>query len=255
MRTIIFCNQKGGTGKTTTAVSVAAGLARAGKKVLLIDLDPQGSATTCSGIVPDEQDITVHEILKGAASASDAIRETANGYDIIPTDIRQSGAEIELATVPGRDYLLKEALDDLKDRYDIGIIDSSPSLNVITLMGLTAANDVIIPVKADYLALNGVAQLRDTIKLVKRRLNPQLDIMGVLLTFYDRRRTLDGMIAAQAEEGFPGKVFSARISTAVALGEAPAAGTDIFRYKPESKSAREYEALTAEILVKIERNG
>lgn len=247
MKTLIFTNQKGGTGKTTSALSVAAGLSRKGYKVLLVDLDPQGNATTAAGITPDEEDATVYEVLKGAAEAADAIR-TAGGYDLIPTDIRQSGADIELATAPGRDFILREALEGVRNAYDYIVLDSPPSLGVVTLMGLTAADGVVITLKADYLALNGVAQLKDTIDLVRRRLNPRLEVTGVLLTFYDDRKNLDKEIAAQAEEGFPEKVFRTRISQAVALAEAPAAGRDIFQYKPGSKPAKQYEDVVNEII-------
>ena len=250
MKILTFTNQKGGTGKTTSALSVGAGLTRKGYKVLIVDLDPQGNATTAAGITPDEKDLTVYEVLKGSAKASDTIRATAGGYDIIPTDIRQSGADIELASAPGRDFILLEALDEVKDRYDYAIIDSPPNLSVITLMGLTAADGIVITLKADYLALNGVAQLKDTINLVKRRLNPRLEVTGVLLTFYDRRKNLDTAIAAQAEEGSPGKFFRSRISQAVALAEAPAAGRDIFQYKPGSKPAKQYEDVVDEIIAR-----
>lgn len=250
MITLTFTNQKGGVGKSTSAVSVAAALTRKGYRVLLVDLDPQGNATTAAGITPDEDDATVYEVLKGTAKASDAIRTAPGGYDLFPTDIRQSGADIELASAPGRDFILREALDAVKDRYDFTIIDNPPSLSIVTLMGLTAADGVVIALKADYLALNGVAQLKDTIDLVKRRLNPDLEITGVLLTFYDDRKNLDRQIAAQAEEGFPGKVFSTRISAAVALAEAPAAGLDIFQYKPGSKAAEQYAALTEEVIAR-----
>lgn len=249
MKTLIFTNQKGGTGKTTSALSVAAGLSRKGYEVLLVDLDPQGNATTAAGITPDEEDATVYEVLKGAAEAADAIR-TAGGYDLIPTDIRQSGADIELATAPGRDFILREALEGVRNAYDYIVLDSPPSLGVVTLMGLTAADGVVITLKADYLALNGVAQLMETISLVRKRLNPGLDLTGVLLTFYDRRKNLDQTIEAQAEEGFPGKVFNTKISAGVALAEAPAAGRDIFAYKPTSKAAEQYAALTDEVIAR-----
>ena len=249
MKTLIFTNQKGGTGKTTSALSVAAGLSRKGYTVLLVDLDPQGNATTAAGITPDEEAATVYEVLKGAAEAADAIR-TAGGYDLIPTDIRQSGADIELATAPGRDFILREALEGVRNAYDYIVLDSPPSLGVVTLMGLTAADGVVITLKADYLALNGVAQLMETISLVRKRLNPGLDLTGVLLTFYDRRKNLDQTIEAQAEEGFPGKVFNTKISAGVALAEAPAAGRDIFAYKPTSKAAEQYAALTDEVIAR-----
>jgi len=253
MKILTFTNQKGGTGKTTSAVSVGAGLSQKGYKVLMIDLDPQGNATTAAGITPDEKEPTVYEVLKGTATAADAIRTTAGGYDLIPTDIRQSGADIELASAAGRDFILAEALETVKDRYDYAIIDSPPSLSVVTLMGLTAADGVIVTLKADYLALNGVAQLKDTIDLVKKRLNPRLEVTGVLITFYDDRKNLDREIAEQAEEGFPGKVFKTRINQAVALAEAPAAGADIFHYKPGSKPAKQYEEVVKEIIKRTKK--
>lgn len=249
MKILAFTNQKGGTGKTTSALNCAAGLSRKGYRVLLVDLDPQGNATTAAGITPDESDPTVYEILKGSSATVDAIR-TAGGYDLIPTDIRQSGADIELATAPGRDFILREALEGVRNAYDYIVLDSPPSLGVVTLMGLTAADGVVITLKADYLALNGVAQLMETISLVRKRLNPGLDLTGVLLTFYDRRKNLDQTIEAQAEEGFPGKVFNTKISAGVALAEAPAAGRDIFAYKPTSKAAEQYAALTDEVIAR-----
>lgn len=248
MKTLIFTNQKGGTGKTTSAVSVGAGLYRKGYRVLIVDTDPQGHTSKAAGVTPDEKDPTVYEVLKGTATAAEAIRTAPGGYDIFPTDIRQSGADIELATAAGRDFILKEALEEIKDRYDYAIIDSPPSLSVVTLMGLTAADGIIITLKADYLALDGVAQLKDTVELVKKRLNPHLEVTGVLMTFYDDRKNLDREIAAQAEEGFPGKVFKTKIAQAVALAEAPAAGRDIFNYKPGSKPANQYEAVVEELI-------
>lgn len=251
MKTLIFTNQKGGTGKTTSAVSVAAGLSRRGYKVLLVDTDPQGNATTAAGIVPDESENTTYEILKGTATASDAIKTTAGGYDIIPTDIRQSNANIELSMTKGRNHLIKEALKGIDNRYDFAIIDSPPNLGATTIAGLTAADGVIIALKADYLSLKGVAQLRDTIEIVKRKLNPQLEVVGVLLTFYDSRKNLDSEVAAKAAEGFPGKIFETKIAQAVALAEAPAKGEDIFTYQPNSKAAKQYEAVTDEILKRL----
>lgn len=248
MKTLIFTNQKGGTAKTTSVVSVGAGLARKGYKVLIIDIDPQGDTTTATGIIPDEKDPTTYEILKGTATATEAIRTAPGGYDVLPTDIRQSGVDIELAGAAGRDYILKDALEEIQDRYDYAVIDSPPSLSITTLMGLTAADGVIITLKADYLALKGVSQLKDTINLVKKRLNHDLEITGVLMTLYNDRQNLDKQIEAQAEEGFPGKVFNTRISQAVALAEAPAAGRDIFQYKPNSKTAKQYDEVVNEII-------
>lgn len=249
MSVIAFINQKGGTGKTTTTLSVGAALARDGYKVLLIDIDPQGNLTTSAGLKElADNDPTVYEVLKGDADINDAIKCKAGAYDILPTDIRQSGADIELASVPGRELLLKEAIETLKGNYDYILIDCPPSLSIITLMGLTACNSVIIPVQAQYLALNGMAQLIHTIELVKKRMNPHIEIGGVVITMYDNRKTLDKEILENVRAAFPDKVFNTLISNNVSLAEAPAFGMDIYEYKPDSKGAQQYEALTDEII-------
>lgn len=252
MKTIAFINQKGGTGKTTTTLSVGAALARDGYKVLLIDIDPQGNLTTSAGLKElGDNEPTVYEVLKGEASINAAIKHKTGAYDILPTDIRQSGADIELASVPGRELLLKEALEELKTAYDYVLIDCPPSLSIITLMGLTACNGVIIPVQAQYLALQGMAQLVHTIELVKKRMNPQIEIAGVVLTMYDGRKTLDKEILESVSAAFPDKVFKTLISNNVSLAEAPAFGMDIYEYKPDSKGAQLYEELTDEIIERV----
>lgn len=248
MKIITFTNQKGGTGKTTSAVSVSAGLARRGFMVLLLDLDPQGNSTTSAGKQPDEKDPTIYEVLKGTATAAEAIVTTDGGFDILPSDIRQAGTDLELAGKPGRDIILAEALKKVRKNYDYCIIDSPPSLSVVTLMAFSASNYVVITLRPGYLDLDGVAQLKDTLKLVKQRTNKGLEVLGIVMTFYDDRKNLHKAIAAQAEEGFPGKLFNTRISDAVALSEAPSKGIDIYRYSPRSKSARQYAELTNEII-------
>ena len=255
MKTLIFTNQKGGVGKSVSAVSVASGLSLHGFRTLLVDVDPQGHATIASGILPDEEDLTTYEVLKGTATAAEAIRSTASGYDLIATDIRQSGAELELASAPGRDFILREALEPLSNKYDFVIIDSAPSLNIITLMALTAADHAVVTLKADYLSLQGVAQLRDTIDIVKRRLNPKLSIIGILLTFYNSRKNISRQVEAQAEEVFGSLVFDTKITQAAALEELPASGQSIFEYKPKSKSALQYMQLTEEIISRTTRRG
>lgn len=247
MKTLIFINQKGGVGKTLSTLSVGAALHRKGYRVLLADLDPQGDLGTAAGVEPDESDATMYEVLKGEAKASDAIVTAPGGYDIIPTDIRQSAAELELAPVIGRDFLLKNALREVKDNYDYALIDSPRSLSIITIMGLTAADGVIVTLRADYLGIKAIVQLRDTVDMVKRQLNPSLDYTGVLITF-NKRTNLAKRVAEQAGEGFPGKVFNTRIGVDVKLGEAPGAGQDIFTYSPRSTAAAQYEALAEEIL-------
>ena len=239
---ISLVNQKGGVGKTATALSVGASLASKGRRVLLIDTDPQGSLTTSAGVELGESEPTVYEVLQGEADINDAVK-SAGAYDVIPADINLSGADIALASVAGRDFLLKEAIAGLKTAYDYIIIDCPPSLSILTLMNLTASNAVIIP----------VAQLLDTINLVKKRLNPELDILGAVVTMYDRRKNLDNEILESIRETFPGKTFNTTISTNVALAEAPAFGKDIYSYKPASKGATQYEELTKEIIERCEK--
>lgn len=251
MNILAFVNQKGGVGKTTTCLNVGAGLARSGKKVLLIDTDPQGSLTISAGFNNlGENDLTVYEVLKGTADINDAIivKNTDHKYSILPTDIRLSGAEIELANIPGREMLLKEAIETLKVNYDYILIDCPPSLSIITIMGLTACTKVIIPVQSQYLALNGMAQLIETINLVKKRMNPQIEIGGVLATLYDSRKLLDQEVLQSITEAFPDKAFKTTIGNSVALAEAPSFGKDIFEYKPCCKGAFFYSNLVNEIL-------
>lgn len=246
MQIIAFVNQKGGVGKTTSCLNVGAGLSRKGKRVLLIDADPQGNLTISAGIHLKDEDPTVYEMLKGNININDAIKPGV--YDLLPADIMLSGVEIELASVPGREMILKECIRELKTLYDYILIDCPPSLSIITLMALAASNNVIVPVQAHYLALNGIAQLRDTISLVRKRMNPQLDIGGVIVTQYDSRRLIDKEVLKSLTEAFPGKVFETTVSNSVSLVEAPSFGKDIFEYKPSSKPAAQYEAIVNEIM-------
>lgn len=243
-------NQKGGSGKTTTTLNAGAALARKGYKVLLIDTDPQGNLTSSAGQEVDANTPTLYEMLKGKADINEIIRHKP-AYDVLPTDIRQSGADIELAGVVGREVLLKEAIEKLKSPYDYILIDCPPSLSIITLMGLTACTDVIIPVQAQYLALNGMAQLLETIELVKKRMNPNIKIGGALVTMYDNRKTLDKEILESVRAAFPKKLFKTTISNNVALAEAPAFGKDIYEYKPDCKGAQQYEELADEIIRRL----
>lgn len=247
MAIITFVNQKGGVGKTTSCLNVGAGLSLQGKRVLLIDTDPQGNLTISAGAKLKDGEPTVYEVLKGSAGINDVIKQRG-GYDILPADIMLSGADIELASVPGREMILKEALAQLKTAYDYILIDCPPSLSIITLMGLTASNSVIVPVQSHYLALNGIAQLMDTIKLVKKRMNPQLEVGGVIVTQYNNRLLLHKEVLQSLQAAFPGKVFKTMISNSVALAEAPSFGQDIFQYKPSCKAADQYKALVGELL-------
>lgn len=248
MKTIAFVNQKGGVAKTTSCINIGASLADHGERVLLVDLDAQGSLSISAGyreIGADE--LTTYEVLKGRG-IFDAIRPVSDNLSILPTDIRLSGAEIELSSVPGREFLLKEALFPIESRFDYVLIDCPPSLGILTLIALTASDEVIVPVKADYLALNGMSQLIDVIRVVRRRMNPRLEISGVIATFYNPRRKLDQTIVEQIDAYFLGKLFETKISQNTALAEAPANGTNIFEYDPKSKGALQYTAITEEFL-------
>lgn len=246
---IAFVNQKGGVGKTTSCLNVGAALSRKGQRVLLIDADPQGNLTIGAGVDLGDNDPTIYEVLKGKADINDAIQFTENSsYDLIPADIILSGADVELSGIPGREMILKEKLTQITAIYDYILIDCPPSLSLITIMALTAATGVIIPVQAHFYALNGVVQLIDTINLVKRRMNPQLEITGVITTMYDPRKLINKEVYDSLNNAFPGKVYESTISNSVALVEAPSAGKDIFKYKPGSKAAKQYEALADEIM-------
>ena len=248
MKVISFINQKGGTGKTTTCINVGACLAEQGYKVLFIDVDAQGNLTTSVGLKDiEDNDKTVYEVLKGKVNINDAIINVG-AYDILPTDIRQSGADIELSNIPGREKLLKEAIEDINQVYDYVLIDCPPSLNIIALMALTASHSVIIPVQAQYLALNGLKQLTNTIDLVKKRMNEALFILGVVITMHDGRKTLDTLIYETVASVFPNNIFNTTISNNVALAEAPLHGKDILAYSPKSKGAEQYKKLTQEII-------
>ena len=251
MRVLSLCNQKGGVGKSTSAISIGTCLAMKGRKVLLVDLDAQGSLSLCAGCRVDGSDLTIYEVLKGA-DVSDAIRPVREGLDLIPADIRLSGSEIELSGIPGRDFLLREALDQIGEKYDVAIVDCPPSLGSLTLIALTASSDVLIPVKADYLAMIGMSQLVETLNVVRKRMNPQLRIAGVLATFFNPRRNLDQQVIENIEKAFPGKLFETKIRQNTALAEAPVIRTNIFDYNKDSTGAIQYEEATREL---IEREG
>lgn len=254
MEVIAIINQKGGVGKTTTAVNISAGLAREGYAVLLIDCDPQGNASQSVRREPTDEEPTLYEVLKGNANIDDAIKTVKEGLDLLPTDIRLSAAELELASVPARELLLKEALAELKTAYDFVIIDCAPSLSLVTLEALVACNSIIIPVQAAYLPLKGIKQLLDTVELVKKRLNTGLDLLGVVVTMYNSSRNLDGAMLENVRSAFPGKLL-AMIPNNIALAEAQALGQDIYTYAPLSRGALVYMELTKEIIKRSFNNG
>lgn len=245
-RIIALVNQKGGVSKTTSTINIGAGLANKGKKVLLIDLDPQGNLTASLGIKAHELANTINEVLKGQVEASKAI--VSGKYDVIPADIRLSGAEIELSSQAGREMILKEKLDLLVNIYDYILIDCPPSLGLLTLNGLTAAKEIFIPLQAEYLALHGMSQLLQTVDTVKKRLNPGLEITGIIVSFYDNRKILNREVLESIESYFPELIFNTKIRNNISLAEAPSHGKDIFQYKPDSNGAIDYGDLVDEII-------
>lgn len=260
MKTITLLNQKGGVGKTTTAVNLGAALSLCGFKCLLIDLDPQGNLSQSTGFTRlYDTDITTYEVLEGSDINKGIKTKDSKdfSYDVLPVDIRLSSAEIELSRVDNRNYLLKNAIADLKKNYDFIFIDCPPSLNIFTLMALTASTDVIIPVQAQYLPLNGVAQIINTIDYIKHgngeyeALNPDLEIAGVLLTFYDERRNLDREVLEAVDNAFQGKVFKTKISTNTKIAEAPSYGEDIMSYSKSSKGSKQYRQLAEELIANM----
>ncbi len=250
MRIITFLNQKGGTGKTTSCINVGAALSLCGFKCLLIDADPQANLSQSAGFDELQDDeITIYEALKGDdINKAIKTKEGKTKYDMIPADIRLSAGEIEFISLQRRNYILRDAIRRIETPYDFILIDCPPSLNIFTLMALTAATEVIIPVQAQYLPLKGVAQLRDTIRLVGARFNPKLKITGVLLTFFHSNQNLDNDVLEALEQAFGDKVFKTMISQNNKLAEAPGHGKDIMDYSPRSKGAQQYQALAQEIL-------
>lgn len=247
-RVIALVNQKGGVSKTTSTINIGAGLANEGRRVLLIDLDPQGNLTASLGIKAYELSNTINEVLKDQIGADKAIINTPGNYDIIPSDIRLSGAEVELSSQAGREMLLKETLGPIVSRYDYILIDCPPSLGLLTLNGLTAAKEIFIPLQAEYLALHGMAQLIQTVDTVKKRLNPDIKVTGIIVSFYDNRKILNREVLESIESYFPELIFDTKIRNNVSLAEAPSNGMDIFKYKSDSNGAIDYKNLVKEVI-------
>jgi len=244
---ISISNQKGGVGKTTTAVNLCASLAVAEKRVLLVDLDPQGNASSGVGVEP--KDNTSYEFLLGNATLTSSIQNTQVPYmDILTADRRLAGAEVELVSQPQREDFLKRALADHRERYDFIFIDTPPSLGLLTLNALTAADSVLIPIQCEYYALEGLSQLLSTVQLVQRNLNRMLQLEGVLLTMYDRRLRLSNQVADEAIEFFGKVVYETRIPRNVRLSEAPSFGQPILLYDVECLGSQSYLALAQEII-------
>jgi len=246
---IAICNQKGGVGKTTTSINLAAYLAMAGKKVMLIDLDPQANATSGIGINKHDIKKSTYHILLEEEELTDILQKTGiNNLLLAPSNLDLTGAEVELVGALGREYRLKRALQKEKENFDFLIIDSPPSLGLLTINGLCAADSVIIPVQCEYYALEGLTQLHNTIRLVKENLNPNLSIEGVLLTMADFRTNLTKEVIQEARNHFKEKVYNTVIPRNVRLTEAPSFGKPIALYDKDSLGAQKYEELSKEIL-------
>ncbi len=248
-KTIAITNQKGGVGKTTTAINLTACLAEAGQKVLLIDLDPQGNST--SGLALRTGESSVYEVLMGQADIrSCMLPSQISGLKVLPSDIRLAGAELELVNLQQREYRLKAALKAVESEFDFIFIDCPPSLGLLTLNALTAAQRVLIPIQCEYYALEGVTSLMNTVNRVKRALNPGLDIEGVLLTMLDGRTNLGLQVVDSVKRHFKNKVFATAIPRNVRLGEAPSHGLPIHLYDPKSIGADSYRQLAREVMTR-----
>ena len=246
---ISVVNQKGGVGKTTTTVNLSACLEKQGKKVLLIDMDPQGNATSGLGIDTEELESTVYQVIIGEQSMEESIVKTEFGeLYLSPSDIQLAGAEIELVSMKKREYMLKNALSGIKNQYDYILIDCPPSLNLMTINALVASDSVLIPVQCEYYALEGLSRLMQTVKSIKKQLNAELDIEGILLTMYDSRTNLSMMVADEVKKFFPSKVYHTVIPRNVRLSEAPSYGQPIIAYDPYSRGSESYTELAKEVI-------
>ena len=251
MRVFAITNQKGGVGKTTTAVNLAASLAAEGRRVLLIDLDPQGNATTGAGITKQEALPTVYQMLIGAAKLGEVSIRTDFGFDIVPANRELAGAEVELIGLKEREYRLKNALLAGHANYDFILIDCPPALNMLTVNGLVAADSVLIPMQCEYYALEGLSDLVNTIKKVHANLNRELKIIGLLRVMYDPRNTLSTQVSAQLEQHFGDKVFKTLVPRNIRLAEAPSYGVPGVLFDKAAKGAQAYMTFSLEMIDRV----
>lgn len=253
---ISLVNQKGGVGKTTSAINLATYLASLGKFVLLVDLDPQGNASSGLGIDPRMAEKSLyHSMIIGEHPSKIIVKTELTGHDLIPASQDLAGAGIELVHMDNREYRLYNVLREIRTNYDYIIIDSPPSLGLLTINGLVASDEVIIPVQTEYFALEGLSQLLNTINLVRENLQPELKVMGALLTMYDKRNRLARQVIKEVQDHFPGYVFDSIIPRSVRLAEAPGFGKSILSFDSFSKGARAYKNLAKEIIERDRNNG
>ena len=251
-RIIAIANQKGGVGKTTTSINLASALAEKGKKVLVIDTDPQGNTTSGFGLDKNEIDHTIYELMIGECSIDEVITRNVvkgiDGVDIIPSNVNLAAVEIELIDSDNKEYILREAISGIRDDYDFIIIDCPPSLSMLTVNAMTTANTVLVPIQCEYYALEGLSQLVHTVNLVKDRLNPELDMEGVVFTMFDSRTNLSLQVVENVKEHIQENVYKTIIPRNIRLAEAPSYGLPINVYEPKSAGAEAYRLLANEVI-------
>lgn len=245
-RIIAIAQHKGGTGKTTSTINLGAALSKQGKQILLVDLDPQANLSQSLGVMEAEKNI--YGVIKKQYSINEAIVNTTEGLDLIPSTLDLTGAEIELSSVIGREFILKELIGEVKKKYDYVLIDCPPSLSLLTANAFTAARYIIIPLQAQYLAMQGLSKLIEVVDIIRKGINRDLKIAGVFITQYDNRKVLNRNVLETIKDLFKSQVFETVIRDNVALAEAPVKGLDVFRYAPKSNGALDYQALADEVI-------
>lgn len=248
-RIIAIANQKGGVGKTTTTINLSASLAAKGKKVLVIDMDPQGNTTSGFGVDKNELENTVYELILGECSIEECLlKDVINNISMIPSNVNLAAAEIELIGVEKKEFILKNEVDWIKDQFDFIIIDCPPSLSMLTVNAMTTADTVLVPIQCEYYALEGLSQLIHTVNLVRERLNPTLDIEGILFTMYDARTNLSMQVVENVKSHLNQRIYKTMIPRNIRLAEAPSYGMPINLYDPRSAGAESYMALAEEVI-------